>query len=110
MAPKLQNGLQRFSGHPLVGEVRGKGLIGAVELVADKATKAAFDPVGQVGGAFAANAQAEGLIVRNLGDSIGVCPPLIITEAEIEALLDRFDRALEETTRWVSGEGLASVA
>ena len=110
VAPKLQNGLRRFADHPLVGEVRGKGLIAAVELVADKATKAAFDPVGQVGGAFSANAQAEGLIVRNLGDSIGVCPPLIITEAEIEALLDRFGKALDETASWVSGQGLASVA
>ena len=110
LAPKLQQGLRRFRDHPLVGEVRGVGLIAAVELVADKATKAPFDPVGQVGGAFAANAQAEGLIIRNLGDSIGVCPPLIITEAEIGKLLDRFEKALEATAQWVSGEGLASVA
>ncbi len=108
IAPKLQNGLRRFADHPLVGEVRGVGLIGAVELVADKASKAPFDPVGKVGGAFAANAQAQGLIIRNLGDSIGVCPPLIIEEREIEALLDRLGKALEETAAWVSGEGLAA--
>ena len=107
VAPKLQDGLRRFQNHPLVGEVRGIGLIGAVELVADKATKAPFDPVGQVGGAFATNAQAQGLIIRNLGDSIGICPPLIIQEGEIETMLDRFGSALEETASWVSGEGLA---
>ena len=110
VAPKLQQGLARFRDHPLVGEVRGVGLIAAVEMVADKASKAPFDPVGQVGATFAANAQAEGLIIRNLGDTIGVCPPLIITEAEIGSLLDRFGKALEETARWVSGQGLASVA
>ncbi len=44
MAPRMQAGLRRFADHPLVGEVRGIGLIGAVELVADKATKAPFDP------------------------------------------------------------------
>ena len=44
MAPRMQAGLRRFADHPLVGEVRGIGLIGAIELVADKATKAPFDP------------------------------------------------------------------
>ncbi len=110
LAPRLQDGLRRFAGHPLVGEVRGIGLIGAAELVADKASKAPFDPVGQVGGALAGRAQAHGLIIRNLGDTIAVCPPLIISEAEIDALLERFGKALDETAAWVAGEGLASVA
>jgi 4-aminobutyrate--pyruvate transaminase len=110
VAPRLQDGLRRFAEHPLVGEVRGIGLIAAVELVADKASKAPFDPVGKVGGAFAAYAQAEGLIIRNLGDTVAVCPPMIITEAEIDELLARFARALDATAQWVAGEGLASVA
>jgi 4-aminobutyrate--pyruvate transaminase len=109
-APRLQDGLRRFADHPLVGEVRGIGLIGAVELVADKPSKTPFDPVGKVGGAFAGFAQEQGLIIRNLGDSIGVCPPMIITEAEIDDLLGRFGRALDATAGWVAGEGLASVA
>jgi 4-aminobutyrate--pyruvate transaminase len=109
-APRLQEGLRRFADHPLVGEVRGLGLIGAVELVADKASKAPFDPVGKVGGAFAGFAQGEGLIIRNLGDSVAVCPPMVITEAEIDDLLGRFGRALDATAGWVAGEGLASVA
>jgi 4-aminobutyrate--pyruvate transaminase len=110
LAPRLQEGLRQFADHPLVGEVRGIGLIGAAELVADKASKAPFDPIGQVGGAFSAHAQAQGLLIRNLGDTIAVCPPLIISEAEIDLLLERFGRALEETADWVAGEGLASVA
>src|SRR3546814_13661443 len=56
MAPLLQDGLRRFAGHPLVGEVRGIGLIAAVELVADKAAKTPFDPVGRAGAYFAARA------------------------------------------------------
>ncbi len=110
VAPRLQEGLRRFADHPMVGEVRGIGLIAAVELVADKASKAPFDPVGKVGGYFAGCAQAEGLIIRNLGDSIAVCPPMIITQAEIDELLARFGRALDATAGWVAGEGLASVA
>ncbi len=110
LAPRLQEGLRAFADHPLVGEVRGVGLIAAAELVADKASKAPFDPPGQVGGAFAARAQAHGLIIRNLADTIAVCPPLIIDEAQIDALLERFGTALDETAQWVAGQGLASVA
>ncbi|MEM7224961.1 MAG: aspartate aminotransferase family protein [Pseudomonadota bacterium] len=110
VAPRLQEGLRRLADHPLVGEVRGTGLIGAIELVADKATKAPFDPIGQVGGAFAARAQEAGLIIRNMGDTIGVCPPLIITEAEIDLLLARLTQALEETGQWVAAQDLEPVA
>jgi 4-aminobutyrate--pyruvate transaminase len=110
LAPRLQEGLRAFADHPLVGEVRGVGLIAAAELVADKATKAPFQPPGQVGGAFAARAQENGLIIRNLVDTIAVCPPLIIDEAQIDTLLERFGKALDETAQWVAGQGLASVA
>lgn len=108
VAPRLQDGLRRFADHPLVGEVRGVGLIGAVELVQDKATKAAFDPKSAVGAQLAKRATAHGLIVRAMGDAIGICPPLIITEAEIDILLDRLGKALEETWQWVRDEGLAA--
>ena len=110
VAPRLQEGLRRFADHPLVGEVRGVGLIAGVELVADKASKAAFDPLGPVGMAFSAAARKHGLIIRNMADTIGICPPLIITEAEIDELLARFGRALDDTASWVANEGLASVA
>jgi 4-aminobutyrate--pyruvate transaminase len=110
MAPLLQDGLRRFAGHPLVGEVRGIGLIAAVELVADKAAKTPFDPLGKVGGYFAARAQAHGVIFRNLGDTIACCPPMIISAAEIAELLAGFGKALDETAAWVAEEGLAEVA
>ena len=106
----FQEGLRRFADEPLVGEVRGLGLIAAVEFVADKASKAAFDPPGQVGAYFVARAQAHGLIVRPLGDAVAICPPLVITEAQIGKLLDAFGKALADTQAWVGTEGLASVA
>ena len=107
---RFQSGLRRFADHPLVGEVRGIGLIAGVELVADKASKAPFDPPGRVGAAFGKHAQDRGLIIRPLGDSIGICPPLIIQVGEVDALLDRFGAALDETLAWVNDQGLASVA
>ncbi|MGF1630707.1 MAG: aspartate aminotransferase family protein [Kiloniellaceae bacterium] len=110
VGPLLQDGLRRFAGHPLVGEVRGIGLIAAVELVADKAAKTPFDPAGRVGAYFAARAQAHGVIFRNLGDTIACCPPMIISKAEIDELLACFGKALDETAAWVAEEGLAEVA
>jgi len=95
-APALQHGLRALAGHPLVGEVRGIGLIGAVELVADKDTRRPFDPPGRIGPAVARVAQDHGLITRALGDSLAFSPPLIISQAEIEAVLDRFARALDQ--------------
>ena len=72
-------------------------LIAGVELVRDKATHAQFDPPGSVGAMFVTRAQGHGLIVRNLQDTIALCPPLIITEAEIDEVLRRFEKALGET-------------
>jgi 4-aminobutyrate--pyruvate transaminase len=97
VGPRLQAGLRRLADHPLVGDVRGVGLIAGVELVRDKATHAQFDQLGSVGAAFVTRAQAHGLIVRNLQDTIALCPPLIITEAEIDEVLRRFEQALGET-------------
>ncbi len=110
VGPRLQEGLRRYADHPLVGEVRGVGLIAGVELVADRASKAPFDPAGKVGAYFAGRAEAHGLIIRNLMDTIGVCPPLIITEDQIDALLERFGKAMDDTAVWVEQEGLSAAA
>jgi len=92
--------------HPLVGEGRGKGLLGAVELVADKATKKPFDPKMMVGAKCNGLIQDEGLILRNMGDTIGICPPLIITEDELNTLFDKLEAGLDKTELWVKQEGL----
>ncbi|MBP5856824.1 aspartate aminotransferase family protein [Marivibrio halodurans] len=103
VAPALQEGLRRrFLDHPLVGEVRGVGLLGAVQMVADKANGTPFDPARGVGVHCAERAHEHGLIIRPVpGDGIAFCPPLIITEAEIGEMLDRFARALDDTARWL---------
>jgi 4-aminobutyrate--pyruvate transaminase len=106
VAPRMQAGLRRFADHPLVGEVRGIGLIGAIEMVADKSTKASFDPAQAVGPFLVKRAHHHGLILRPLGDSIAFCPPLIISEAEIDLMFERFSLALDDTLAMVRERGL----
>jgi 4-aminobutyrate--pyruvate transaminase len=107
-APQFQGRLAALRTHPLVGEARGLGLIGGVELVADKNTKRSFAAEHGVGARAVAFAEAEGLIVRSvIGDVITLCPPLIISAAEIDALFDRLERALDRTLDWVTRERLA---
>lgn len=102
VSPRLQQGLQQFKDHPLVGAVRGMGLIGAIELAADPAERKPFDPKRGVGAYLVSRAQAHGLILRVLmGDVIAFSPPLIITESEIDTLLERTRLALDDTLAWV---------
>jgi len=108
VAPRMQAGLRRFADHPLVGEVRGIGLIGAIELVRDKATKAPFDPAEAVGPFLSKRAHHHGVILRPLGDSIAFCPPLIIKESEIDLMLERFSLALDDTFAMVRDRGLVA--
>jgi 4-aminobutyrate--pyruvate transaminase len=108
VAPALQQGLRRFAGHPLVGEARGIGLVGAVELVKNKETKDSFAATDGVGAYCQQRAEAHGLIVRPLpGDVMAFSPPLIISEDEIADMLARFGRALDDTHAWVRQRGLA---
>jgi len=106
LAPQFRAGLDRLAGHPLVGDARGLGLVGGLELVADRDSKRAFDPKAGVGPRCVAAAQAEGLIVRTLGDTISLCPPLVISAQELEMLFERLGRALDHTLAWAAGERL----
>ena len=108
VSPRFQEGLRAFADNELVGEVRGVGLIGAVELVANKTSKQPFDPKAMVGAYAVGRARAHGLILRPIGDSVAFCPPLIITEDEIDELLTAFGKALDDTASWVKSEGLAA--
>ena len=93
----LQKRLAEFSDHPLVGEVRGSGLLGAIELVADKKTGQPFLG-GAVGGYAQKMAQDSGLLIRAVaGSSLGFCPPLIITEPQIDELIGKVSIALDKT-------------
>ena len=106
MGVHMQSRLQEFAGHELVGEVRGKGLIGAVELVANKETGQAFSD-GRVG-AFAQRAcQDAGLLLRVVsGSSVAFCPPLIIEEKQIDEMTEKFGRALTATFDYAKKEKL----
>jgi 4-aminobutyrate--pyruvate transaminase len=109
VAPRMQASLRKFAEHPLVGEVRGIGLIGAVELVADKATKAPFDPSAAVGSYLMKRAHHHGVILRALGDSIAFCPPLIIKEPELDLMFEKFTLALDDTLTMVRERGLVEM-
>jgi 4-aminobutyrate---pyruvate transaminase len=107
-APLFQARLKMLGQHPLVGEARGLGLIGAVELVADKPTKRSFAAEHAVGARAVEFAEQEGLIVRAVGgDVLALSPPLIIGATEIEELFNRLTRALDKTLDWVTRERLA---
>lgn len=95
VSPAFLNGLAAFRDHPLVGDVRGVGLIAGVELMADKATRAPFAPGRKVGVLVQNKCHEAGLIVRAIGDRIAFTPPLIITEAEIQDMCRRFGQGLD---------------
>jgi 4-aminobutyrate--pyruvate transaminase len=85
---------RRLGDHSLVGEIRGCGLLAGVQLVRSKAPKAFFPPDFGAGRQWAEAAETRGLLVRAIGDTIALCPPLVITESEIAELIDRLAMAL----------------
>ncbi len=109
IAPLFEARLKRIADHPLVGEVRSAGLVGGVEVVADKATKRSFDPKKGVGAQISKFCENRRVILRAIGDTIAFCPPMIITEAELNELFDRFELALADAEAWVGKEGLRSM-
>jgi len=104
----MAQGLAKFADHPLVGEVSTIGLLGALELVADKTTKQPFEGM-KVGQYCAKAAENNGLIIRPLGGNrIALCPPLIIQESHVDEIMDKLGRALDSTLDFVTAEGLAA--
>lgn len=104
VSPLFQKRLKALADHPLVGEARGVGLIGGLELVANKATKAPFAPAQTVGLQAAAFCQDEGVILRAVGDTLAICPPLIIQEDAINEIFDAVERGLDKTDTWIRKE------
>jgi len=98
----LQQELRALADHPLVGEVRGLGLIAGVELVADKASRRPFDPLGKAGAHAYERAHAHGLIVRGIQDTVAFCPPLIIEAAQVRDMVQRFAATLEDVSAFVA--------
>ena len=106
-SPHFLARIAKLGEHPLVGNARGVGLIGAVELAADKTKKQAFDPAKTVAAKAVSFIQDEGVLLRNLlGDVIAFCPPLVIKSAEIDEMFDGVTRGLDKAFQWVKAEGL----
>jgi 4-aminobutyrate---pyruvate transaminase len=106
VTPVFQARLKALADHPLVGEARGVGLIGGLELVKTKRSKQGFDPKLGVGAKAARFAEEEGVLCRAVGgDTVALCPPLVIDETEINALFDGISSALDRTEAWARKEG-----
>ena len=101
-APYLQKRLRELNDHPLVGEVRGVGLLGAIELVQDKATRARYagKGVGMICRQFCFD---NGLIMRAVGDTMIIAPPLVISHAEIDELITKARKCLDLTLSALQG-------
>ena len=106
LSPQFQQRLHALGAHSLVGDARGIGLLGAVELVQNKATKAAFDSRHAVAAKCMAFCQERGLIVRAVGDAIAVCPPYIVTPHDVDDIFDRLGDGLDDTLAWARKEKL----
>ena len=110
VAPYLQERLRSLASHPLVGEARGVGLIGAVHIVADKASRAAFPAAAGIGPLIQQSAMDRGVLLRAGLVAVYVCPPLIITKAEIDELMDALSAALDDGYAEAERRGLIGSA
>lgn len=104
-APLFEKRLKALDSHPLVGNTRSSGLVGAVELSSNKVTRTPFDPKMAIGMRCIFFLQKHGAILRAIGDTIALCPPMIITDEELNQLFDKLELALNETLDWAIREG-----
>jgi 4-aminobutyrate--pyruvate transaminase len=106
MSPAFKKHIDSFADHPLVGEAMSLGMFGALEIVADKKTRTSFDAVAVGAGNRVYNAAVErGLFIRNMGDRVAICPPLIINEAELADLFGRLHQAFDVALAGLRSEG-----
>ena len=108
LMPVFERRMNALTDHPLVGEARFSGLMGGVEIVADKKTKQPFPPEHGVAAKVSSSLEKRGAILRPLGETIALCPPMIIREDELNTLFDRLEKALDDAEAYVVAEGLRS--
>ncbi|KAI3518902.1 hypothetical protein L1887_07788 [Cichorium endivia] len=101
VAPKFQEGLKSFSSSPIIGEIRGTGLILATEFADNKSRDTPFPPEWGVGAYFGAECEKNGMLVRISGDIIMMSPPFIITPEEVDELISIYEKALRATEKKV---------
>jgi putrescine aminotransferase len=103
--PYLQQRWAGLAEHPLVGEVRGLGLLGALELVKSRQPRTWFEPRGKVGERCRDNAIRCGLVMRATRDTMIIAPPLVITRTEIDELVDKAWQTLDLTLAGLEQDG-----
>ena len=106
IGPYLATRWIELTDHPLVGEARQTGLIGALELVRNKERREFFPERGKVGVICRDICVANGLIMRATRDTMLIAPPLIISQAEVDELVDKARRCLDLTLAEVRRQGL----
>lgn len=104
IVPYLQQRWCELGGHPLVGEARGLGMLGALELVSDKANRARFAPPGRVGTLCRDICIDNGLVMRAVQDTMIIAPPLVITREQVDELVDKAARCLDLTVQALARE------
>lgn len=102
----FQDRMAALGEHPLIGQARSCGLMGALEVMKDKDTKTPFEASEKVGAYAEGRCLENGLIVRAIGDNLAFCPPLITTDAEIDEIFDITQKSLDEAEAWVQEQGL----
>jgi 4-aminobutyrate--pyruvate transaminase len=95
-------GLEALADHPLVGDVRGVGILAGMELMRDKATRTPFEG-GIAGAAMDRIGRENGLILRVIGDRLAFAPPLIMTEGEVDQMLDGLSHTLDQAHAELTG-------
>jgi 4-aminobutyrate--pyruvate transaminase len=110
VAPRFQARLKALSQHPMVGETRGIGLMGAVEFARDKATRTPFEASLGVAGQVHTAVLEQGVILRVIAGAICLCPPLIITTAQIDEMFGALARGLDKVQATLVAEGVVSSA
>jgi 4-aminobutyrate--pyruvate transaminase len=109
-APQFAARLRALADHPLVGDARAVGLVGAIELMADPMHRIPFRPEFEVGPRVVQRALEQGVILRPLGDVVSFCPPLIIGAAELDFLFDVVGRALDQVAAELAAQPTATRA
>ncbi|MEM9331307.1 MAG: aspartate aminotransferase family protein [Pseudomonadota bacterium] len=96
-APLLAEKMKTLEDHPIVGEVATRGLLGKIELVPEKPSRKRFKNYGEVGGLCRDLSFKNGLVMRAIRDTMVVSPPLVITDAEIEEMVEKMRLTLDQT-------------
>ena len=105
LGPYLAQRWTELADHPLVGEARSLGLLGALELVRSKQPRQWFEPRGKVGERCRDNAIRNGLVMRATRDTMIIAPPLVITRGQIDELVEKARATLDQTLSGLRQDG-----